>query len=67
MDTITTILIIGIAANGIAFATLLLAGPVYAWSGDSPSGGGEQSKTEGLATIAGLTERTKQVQVKTGN
>ena len=32
MDLITTILIIGIAANGLTFATLLLAGPVYAWN-----------------------------------
>ncbi len=32
MDTITTILIIGIAAQGLAFAALILAGPVYAWN-----------------------------------
>ncbi|HJK78661.1 MAG TPA: hypothetical protein O0Y06_07685 [Methanocorpusculum sp.] len=32
MDTITTILIIGLAAQGIAFAVLILAGPVYAWN-----------------------------------
>ncbi|MCZ0860297.1 hypothetical protein O0S10_03495, partial [Methanocorpusculum sp. MG] len=32
MDTITTILIIGIAANGLAFAALILAPPLYAWT-----------------------------------
>ena len=32
MDIITTILIIGIAAQGIAFAVLILAGPIYAWN-----------------------------------
>jgi len=32
MDTLTTILILGTAAQGIAFAALILAGPVYAWN-----------------------------------
>ena len=32
MDIITTILILGIAANGLAGATLILAGPIYAWN-----------------------------------
>ena len=32
MDPLTTILIIGIAAQGIAFAVLIIAGPVYAWN-----------------------------------
>ncbi|MCZ0862128.1 hypothetical protein [Methanocorpusculum vombati] len=32
MDPITTILILGAAAQGIAFAVLILAGPVYAWN-----------------------------------
>jgi hypothetical protein len=32
MDTLTTILILGAAAQGIAFAALILAGPVYAWN-----------------------------------
>ncbi|MCZ9311953.1 MAG: hypothetical protein O0V67_01120 [Methanocorpusculum sp.] len=32
MDTITTILITGIAANGLAFAALILAPPLYAWT-----------------------------------
>ena len=32
MDTITLILIIGLAAQGLAFAALILAGPVYAWN-----------------------------------
>ena len=32
MDTITTILIIGAAAQGIAFAALILAPPLYAWT-----------------------------------
>ena len=30
MDTITLILIIGLAAQGLAFAALILAGPLYA-------------------------------------
>ena len=32
MDTITLILIIGLAAQGLAFAALILAGPIYAWN-----------------------------------
>ncbi|WP_338094635.1 hypothetical protein [Methanorbis furvi] len=32
MDTLTTILVIGIAAQGIACAALVLAGPIYAWN-----------------------------------
>lgn len=32
MDTLTTILIIGVAAQGLAFAALVLSGPVYAWN-----------------------------------
>ena len=32
MDTITTLLIIGIAAQGLAFAALILAGPIFAWN-----------------------------------
>ena len=32
MDTITLILIIGLAAQGLAFAALILAGPLYAWN-----------------------------------
>jgi len=32
MDTLTTILIIGAAAQGVAFATLILAGPIFAWN-----------------------------------
>jgi hypothetical protein len=32
MDTITTLLIIGAAAQGIAFAALILAPPLYAWT-----------------------------------
>ena len=32
MDTITTFLIIGIAAQGLAFAALILAGPIFAWN-----------------------------------
>ncbi len=32
MDTITLILIIGIAAQGLAFAALILAPPLYAWA-----------------------------------
>ena len=32
MDTITSILIIGIAAQGITGAVLILAGPIYAWN-----------------------------------
>ena len=32
MDTITSILIIGIAAQGITGAVLILAGHIYAWT-----------------------------------
>lgn len=32
MDTLTTILIIRAAAQGVAFATLILADPVFAWN-----------------------------------
>lgn len=32
MDAITTLLIIGAAAQGVAFAVLILAGPVFAWN-----------------------------------
>jgi len=32
MDTITTILIIGVAAQGVAFAAIVLAPPLYAWT-----------------------------------
>lgn len=32
MDTLTTILIIGVAAQGLAFAALVLAPPLYAWT-----------------------------------
>ncbi|MDE2443427.1 MAG: hypothetical protein O0X49_03490 [Methanocorpusculum sp.] len=32
MDTITLILIIGLTANGLAFAALILAPPLYAWT-----------------------------------
>ncbi|MDE2443799.1 MAG: hypothetical protein O0X49_05395, partial [Methanocorpusculum sp.] len=32
MDTITLILIIGLTANGLAFAALILAPPLYAWA-----------------------------------
>ena len=32
MDIITTILIIGITANALGFAALILAGPIFAWN-----------------------------------
>ncbi len=32
MDTLTTLLIIGLAAQGIAFAAIVLAPPLYAWA-----------------------------------
>lgn len=32
MDLVTAFLMIGIAANALGFATLLLAGPIYAWN-----------------------------------
>ena len=32
MDTLTTLLILGVAAQGIAFAALILAPPLYAWT-----------------------------------
>ena len=76
MDTITLILIIGLAAQGLAFAALILAGPVYAWNdlagplyawnGDSPLGE-EQSTTERRAPIAGLTVLTALPPTRTGS
>lgn len=32
MDFVTTLFAVGIAANALGFAVLLLAGPVYAWN-----------------------------------
>ena len=104
MDTITLILIIGLAAQGLAFAALILAGtgpcicrpdscrsdlclerslarphsqshcrrrpgitlagPLYAWNGDSPLGE-EQSTTERRAAIDGSTALTEPLPTKT--
>ena len=38
MDTLTIILILGIAAQALAVAAIILAPPLYAWTGDSHFG-----------------------------